>query len=67
MAEAPDRVKLRATLTIVYEAVPDAYGTSDPDEMAEIDRQSLVDSPDFFVEMIHETYWDLKVEVVNEE
>jgi hypothetical protein len=47
-------VRLRATLTVEYDADPDDYGTADPVEMAAIDAENYQRHPDiladFFVD-----------------
>ena len=37
--------RLRATLTIEYDADPKDYGTTNPKEMAAIDQANFIDDP----------------------
>lgn len=49
-------VKLRATVVMDYEAHPDNYGTSDPAEMAKIDRENWESDPSIFYEYLSDDF-----------
>jgi hypothetical protein len=45
-------VKLRATVSFIYEAESDNYGTDDPKMMAAIDKVALTENPVEFIDGI---------------
>lgn len=56
-----DKVKLRATLTWEYEADPEHYDSTDPAEMASIDKTSFLAESELVLD--HITSYDFDVEV----
>ena len=64
-------MKLRLTVTVVYDANPEYYDTSDPKEMAAIDEGNYRENPETLAEMLYALSNDalataVKVEAENE-
>ncbi len=59
-----EKIKLRLTVTMEYEADPEYYGTDDPVKMAAIDQTNFFEYPRSLYEQLSEDGINVKVEPV---